>query len=73
MRWMYRVGTKKVRMVTKKRGDRLKINVNAESTPQMLIVRRVKRVSSHVVVVGLLDEVRNGQGDGEDNSEMPIK
>ena len=67
------VGTRVVSTLMKNRGGRLKMNVNAESTPQMLMVRRVKRVSSHIVVVGLFDEVRNGQGDGEDKSETPIK
>ena len=73
MRRIYCEGIRLVRTPTKKRGERLNMNVNAEMTPQILIISRVKRISSDMAVVGVPDELKKGHGEGDDMSEMPMK
>lgn len=73
MRRIYCEGIRVVRMPMKKRGERLNMNVNAERTPQILITRRVKRISSDIAVVGVPNDRKNGHGEGDDMSEMPMK
>lgn len=73
MRRIYWEGIRVDGTPMKKRGERLNINVNAERTPQTLIIRRVKRISSETAIVGVSDELKNGQGEGEDKPEMPMK
>jgi len=66
-------GRSVVRTVMKERGERLKMKVSAERTPNILMVRRVKRVSSHIAVVGLWEDVKNGHDEGDDRSATPMK